>query len=41
VWTRENLLRNIETSLRRMKTEHVDVWQLHNPSVEQVKAGDS
>jgi aryl-alcohol dehydrogenase-like predicted oxidoreductase len=40
VWTRENLLRNIETSLRRMKTEHVDVWQLHNPSVEQVKAGD-
>ena len=40
VWTRENLLRNIETSLRRMKTDHVDVWQLHNPSVEQATAGD-
>ncbi|MBI3625739.1 MAG: aldo/keto reductase, partial [Candidatus Rokubacteria bacterium] len=22
------------------KTEYVDVWQLHNPSVEQVRAGD-
>jgi aryl-alcohol dehydrogenase-like predicted oxidoreductase len=40
VWTRENLLLNIETSLRRMKTNYIDVWQLHNPSVEQVKAGD-
>jgi aryl-alcohol dehydrogenase-like predicted oxidoreductase len=40
VWTRENLLQNIETSLRRMKTDYVDVWQLHNPSVEQATAGD-
>ena len=35
VWTRENLLRNIETSLRRMKTHYVDVWQMHNPSVQE------
>lgn len=40
VWTRENLLHNIETSLRLMKTDYVDVWQLHNPSVEQVESGD-
>ena len=24
VWTRDNLLHNIETSLRRMKTDYVD-----------------
>jgi len=40
VWTRGNLLHNIETSLRRMKTDYVDVWQLHAPSVEEVRAGD-
>lgn len=40
VWTRENLMRNIDDSLRRMKTDHVDLLQLHNPSVEQVEQGD-
>lgn len=40
VWTRGNLLHNIETSLRRMRTDYVDVWQLHNPSVAQVEEGD-
>ena len=39
VWTKENLLHNIETSLKRMKTDYVDIWQLHNPSVEQVSEG--
>ena len=39
IWTRENLLHNIETSLKRMKTDYVDIWQLHNPSVEQVEEG--
>lgn len=39
VWTRENLLRNIDESLARMKTDHVDLLQLHNPSVEQVEQG--
>jgi aryl-alcohol dehydrogenase-like predicted oxidoreductase len=38
-WTRENLLANIEGSLRRMKTDHVDLLQLHNPTVEQVRQG--
>lgn len=40
VWTRDTLLRNIEDSLRRLRTDHLDVWQLHNPKVEQVEAGD-
>jgi aryl-alcohol dehydrogenase-like predicted oxidoreductase len=40
VWTRENLLRNIDESLRRLRTDHVDLLQLHNPSVEQVEQGD-
>lgn len=37
VWTRDNLLRNIEASLQRMKTDHVDILQLHNPAVEVVE----
>jgi len=40
LWTRENLRRNIEESLRRMKTDHVDVLQLHNPTPEEVERGD-
>ena len=30
-WTRDRLLRNIDESLERMKTDHVDILQLHNP----------
>ena len=40
VWTRENIMRNIDGSLRRMKTDHVDLLQLHNPTVQQVEDGD-
>ena len=36
VWTREQLLRNIEQSLRRLRTDHVDIWQLHGARVEDV-----
>jgi len=35
LWTRDNVLRNLEESLRRLKTDHVDVMQLHGASVEQ------
>ena len=40
VWTRENLLHNIETSLRLMQTDYVDFWQIHNAPVEEVVAAD-
>jgi len=34
-WTRDRLLRNIDESLTRMKTDHVDILQLHNPREEE------
>lgn len=37
VWTRENLLRGLHESLQRMKTDHVDIMQLHNPPVEETE----
>ncbi len=40
VWNRDMLLHNIELSLQRLKTDYVDVWQLHNPSPEDVRAGE-
>ncbi len=40
VWTRENLFRGLHESLQRMKTDYVDLMQLHNPSVEQCEEGD-
>jgi aryl-alcohol dehydrogenase-like predicted oxidoreductase len=39
VWSRDTLLENIDASLRRLRTEYIDVWQLHNPTVEQVERG--
>jgi aryl-alcohol dehydrogenase-like predicted oxidoreductase len=33
-WNREHLLSNIDDSLSKMRTDHVDLLQLHNPSVE-------
>ena len=38
VWTRDNLLRCIDESLARMRTNFVDVLQLHNPTVEQTES---
>ncbi|MCR2805654.1 aldo/keto reductase [Paenibacillus soyae] len=40
VWTRDNLLHNIETSLKRMKTDYVDLLQLHGPTVRQTEEGE-
>jgi aryl-alcohol dehydrogenase-like predicted oxidoreductase len=40
VWTRENLFRGLHESLGRMRTDYVDLMQLHNPSVEQCENGD-
>lgn len=38
-WNRDTLLRNIDESLSRTKTDHVDVWQIHNAKPESVKDG--
>jgi aryl-alcohol dehydrogenase-like predicted oxidoreductase len=40
VWTRENLLRGLHESLSRLKTDYVDIMQLHNPTVEQCDSGN-
>jgi aryl-alcohol dehydrogenase-like predicted oxidoreductase len=39
VWTRDNLFRGIETSLRRLNRSSVDIIQLHNATVEDCEAG--
>jgi aryl-alcohol dehydrogenase-like predicted oxidoreductase len=39
VWTKENLFRGLHESLQRLKTDTIDVMQLHNPSVEECEAG--
>jgi aryl-alcohol dehydrogenase-like predicted oxidoreductase len=40
VWTKENLFRGLHESLSRMKTDCIDIMQLHNPSVEECERGD-
>ncbi len=39
LWTRENVLRNLETSLRRLNTDYVDAMQLHNPTPQECEDG--
>ena len=39
-WTRENAFRGLEESLARMKTDYVDIMQLHNPTVAECEKAD-
>ena len=39
LWTAERLRTNIDQSLRRLKTDCVDLLQMHNPTVEDVELG--
>ena len=39
-WTRDGLLRGLRESLRRLKTDYVDLMQLHNPTAEQCERGE-
>lgn len=39
-WSRDNLMRNIEGSLERLGTDHVDILQLHGAKIEEVKKYD-
>ena len=38
-WTRENLFRGLERSLKRLRTDYVDVMQLHGAAPEDVAEG--
>ena len=38
-WTRDNLFRGLEVSLKRLHRDSVDVMQLHNPGVAECEAG--
>ncbi|GLX66644.1 aldo/keto reductase [Paenibacillus glycanilyticus] len=40
IWTQDQLLHNIDTSLRRLKTDYVDILQLHGPTVQQAEEGE-
>jgi len=40
IWTKQNVFRCLNESLTRMKTDYIDIMQLHNPSVEEVKKGE-
>lgn len=39
LWTAQRLGANIDQSLRRLKTDYVDLLQMHNPTVEDVERG--
>lgn len=39
-WRPASVLRSVERSLRRLRTDHVDLVQLHSCSVEELRAGD-
>ena len=38
IWTRDNLRRNIADSLLKMRTQSVDLLQMHNPDVQAVES---
>ncbi len=40
VWTKDNLFRGLHESLDRMKTDYIDLMQLHNPTVEECETGE-
>ena len=40
LWTGRQILHNIEHSLKRLKTDYVDVWQIHNAYPEQLQNTD-
>lgn len=39
IWSREKLIENLETSLRLLQTDHLDVWQLHGPRPDELDGG--
>ena len=39
-WSRKDILRTVDESLARLKTDHVDLLQLHGPHVEDIEMHD-
>ncbi len=39
-WSREHITRSCEASLRRLRKDVIDLYQLHNPAVEDIRKGD-
>jgi aryl-alcohol dehydrogenase-like predicted oxidoreductase len=39
IWEGRHIEKNIESSLKRMKVDYVDIWQLHNPPFEDFEKG--
>jgi aryl-alcohol dehydrogenase-like predicted oxidoreductase len=39
-WEGDFVRRQLEASLRRLRTDHVDLYQLHNPRMEAIDSGD-
>jgi aryl-alcohol dehydrogenase-like predicted oxidoreductase len=39
-WSRDHLIRSCESSLRRLKKDVIDLYQLHNPSADEIRNGD-
>lgn len=40
-YSREHILRAIDRSLRRLRTDYIDVYQLHNPPMEALERGEA
>jgi aryl-alcohol dehydrogenase-like predicted oxidoreductase len=39
-WSREQIVRSCDASLKRLKKDVIDLYQLHNPEVHDIKTGD-
>lgn len=40
-YSREHILKAIDRSLRRLRTDYIDVYQLHNPPIEVLRNGEA
>ncbi len=40
IWTREMVMHNIELSLKLLKTDHLDLWQIHSATAEEIRNSD-
>ena len=39
-WDPASVRRQLEDSLRRLRTDHIDLYQLHNPTIDPIRADD-